>query len=192
VQFVKSIARLALASLALAEGGAALVRFEERKCLFRAAAARAAAMGRKLVVVGDPDAGFHTRFFRAYECGDLCVDLSGCPRCPVTLVADITKGLLPTIADDSVVVYVSCVFEYVEDLDAAMAEIRRIGGHRDNIFVVTVQPWTLTARLYPGARWRGTVRDGAVDMQQVPELEKFAAAALVGGLAAASCWPTKP
>lgn len=188
---VKSIAHLALASLAMAEGGAALVRFQERKCQFRAAATRAAATGRKLVVVGDPDGGFHTRFLRAYDCGDLCVDLAGCPACPVTLVADITKGQLPGIADDSVVVFVSCVFEYVEDLHAAIAEVRRIGGDQDNIFVVSVQPWTLTSRLYPGARWRGHVRDGMVDMHQVSSLETFAAAALVGSLAAASCWPSR-
>lgn len=189
MSLVQSIARLTLASLALAEGGAALVRFEERKCLFRAAAARAAAVGRKLVVVGNPDGGFHTRFMRAYGCGDVCVDLAGCPACPVALVADITKGPLPGIADDSVVVFVSCVFEYVEDLDAAMAETSRIAGQRDNIFAVTVQGWTLTSRLYPGARWRGTVRDGIVDMSPVRNAEKLAAAAMLGGLAAASCWP---
>ncbi|MBZ5709668.1 hypothetical protein [Nannocystis pusilla] len=188
---VKSIARLGLASFALAEGAAALVRFQERKCLFRAAATRAAATGRKLVVVGDPDGGFHTRFMRAYDCGDLCVDLAGCPACPMNLVADITKGQLPGIADDSVIVFVSCVFEYVEDLHAAMAEVRRIAGHPGNIFVVTVQPWTLTSRLYPGARWRGHVRDGTVEMHQVSSLEMFAAAALVGSLAAASCWPSR-
>jgi hypothetical protein len=73
---------------------------------------RASALGRRLVVIGDPDAGLHTRLMRAYGCGDVCVDLNGCPRCPVTVVADITKGPIADIADDSAVVFVSCVFEY--------------------------------------------------------------------------------
>lgn len=189
MSLARILARLTLTSLALAEGGAALVRFEERKRLFHAAAARAATIGRPLVVVGDPDGGFHTRFLRAYDCGDLCVDRAGCPACPVALVADITKGPLPGIADDSVVVFISCVFEYVEDLDASMVEISRIAGHRDNIFAVTVQRWTLTSRLYPGARWRGSVRDGIVDMSPVRNAEKLATAAVLVSLAAASCWP---
>ncbi|PCC74683.1 hypothetical protein NAEX_07780 [Nannocystis exedens] len=50
------------------------------------------ALGRRLVVIGDPDAGMHTRLMRAYGCGDLCIDMNGCPRCLITVVADITKG----------------------------------------------------------------------------------------------------
>ncbi len=80
----------------------------------------------------------------------------------MTVVADITKGPIPDVADNSSVVFVSCVLEYVTDIDAALREISRIAGSADNVFVVTVQPWTLTARLYPGARWRGTVKLGTV------------------------------
>ncbi len=36
----------------------------------------------------------------------------GCHRCPVIVVADITKGPILDIADASAVVFVSCVFEY--------------------------------------------------------------------------------
>jgi hypothetical protein len=32
-------------------------------------------------------------------------------------------------------------------------ELRRIAGSPENLFDVSVQPWTLTAALYPGARW---------------------------------------
>ncbi len=44
---------------------------------------------------------------------------------------------------DSAVLYVACVLEYVTDLRRTMDEIMRIAGERENIYIVTVQPWTL-------------------------------------------------
>jgi hypothetical protein len=83
-----------------------------------------------------------------YGCGDVTVDISG-SNCPNTLVADITK-LLP-FANDSVVVFCSCVLEYLHSgVDVAIAEIERIsGGH---VFWVGVEPFTLTALFVDGAR----------------------------------------
>ncbi len=69
----------------------------------------------------------------------------------MTIVADITNCPIAELAPDSSVVFVSCVLEYVPDLDAALTEIARIAGSGDNVFIVNVQPWTLTARLYPNA-----------------------------------------
>ncbi len=70
-------------------------------------------------------------------------------------VADITKGPIEGIADDSAVVFASCVLEYVTDAAAALRELARIAGSPENLFLVLVEPWTLTATLYPGARWAG-------------------------------------
>ena len=189
----KLAARVVLGYVGLVEGTAALIRFRERTAAFHTAIERAAALGRRLVVIGDPDAGMHTRLLRAYGCGDVCVDLNGCPKCPVTVVADITRGPIPDLADDSAVVFVSCVLEYVGDLDAALREIARIAGSPDNVFVVNVQPWTLTARLYPGARWRGTVSssDGVqtVAMRPVGLDEKLLVTGALGLALAAAFWP---
>ncbi|MDC0721737.1 hypothetical protein POL25_32815 [Nannocystis sp. bb15-2] len=172
-----------------------MIRFRERSTAFQMAAERATALGRRLVVVGDPDAGMHTRLMRAYGCGDVCIDMNGCPGCPITIVADITKGPIADIADDSAVVFVSCVLEYVTDLNAALREIARLAGSPDNVFVVTVQPWTLTARLYPGARWRGTVGNAsgaqAVDMKPVGLEEKLAVTGALGLALAAAFWPRR-
>ena len=77
----------------VAESGMALRRFEARRRGFEAAARRASALGRPLIVVGDPDAGAHTRLVRAYECGDLCIDLRGCPRCQVMQAVDLPKDI---------------------------------------------------------------------------------------------------
>jgi SAM-dependent methyltransferase len=190
---LRAIAGVALAYTGLLEGAAAVVRLRERTAAFDAASERATALGRRLVVIGDPDAGASTRIIRAAGCGDVCVDMNGCPRCPVTIVADITAGPIPGIADDSAVVFVSCVLEYVHDLNAALAEIARIAGSAENLFVVNVQPWTLTARLYPGARWRGSVvaQGGSqvVNMKAIETEEKILAAGALGLALAFVFWP---
>jgi hypothetical protein len=190
---IRTLARVALGYVAAVESMATLVRFRERTSAFRLAVDRAGALGRPLVVIGDPDGGMHTRLMRAYGCGDVCVDMNGCPKCPVTIVADITKGPLPGVADDSAVVFVSCVLEYVIDLQAALAEIARMAGKPENVFLVTVQPWTLTARLYPGAHWRGDASEAqgghTVRMTPVTLEEKLATTLGLGVLAATAFWP---
>lgn len=149
---MRAVPVLMLAGLAATESAMALDRFRNRKALYRMAAERAKATGKTLVVVGDPDGGAHTRLARAYDCGDICVDLNGCSECPVAVAADITQGPIEQIADGSAVVFVSCVLEYVSDFQAAWAEVLRMAGTVDDVFLVEVQPWTLTGAMYPGAK----------------------------------------
>jgi hypothetical protein len=187
---IRTAARVLLGYVALVEGGAAMVRHNERGAAYAAANERALKLNRKLIVIGDPDAGLHTRLMRAYGCGDVCVDLNGCPQCPVTVVADITKRI-DGIDDDSAVVFVSCVLEYVGDLNAALAEILRVAGSRENVFIVAVQPWTLTARLYPSARWRAEQQTpGNVAMVPVTLADKVATSTILAALTAVAFWPS--
>lgn len=187
---LKTAARVMLGYAAAVELAAAFIRHNERTAAFQAANQRAATLGRKLVVIGDPDAGFHTRLMRAYGCGDVCVDLNGCPRCPVTIVADIT-GKVTEIADDSAVVFVSCVLEYVGDMPAALTELMRMAGSRENVFLVTVQPWTFTSRLYPAARWKAATSEPAAGVAMVPVTlqDKVLSSALLAVLTGLSIWP---
>lgn len=187
----RSLARLALGAALLTEGGAALYRFETRRRCFEAATRRAAELGRPLVVVGDPDAGAHTRLVRAYGCGDLCLDLQGCPMCRVMQAADLTAGPVPGVADDSAVVFVSCVLEYVSDPEAAFREIQRMAGSRDNVFIIFVESWTLTAALYPGARWAGGPDGERVSMAPVTAARKRATVGALLGLFSLAVWPIK-
>ena len=187
---VRSFARITLGAALLAESGMALRRFEARRRGFEAAARRASALGRPLVVVGDPDAGAHTRLVRAYDCGDLCIDLQGCPRCQVMQAADLTAGPVPGVADDSAIVFVSCVLEYVAD-PAAAAELRRMAGSPENLFIVFVEPWSLTASLYPGARWAVGPGGGRVAMTPVTVTRKVSTVGGLLGLLAIAAWPRR-
>jgi SAM-dependent methyltransferase len=114
-----------------------------RAAMFKAGRERANKLGRKLVVVGAPDGGVTA----GYECGDITIDLAP-SSCPGSMQADVTQPL--PFADDSVVVVVMCVLEYVDDVQAALRELRRVSG--GNMFVVRVEPWTLTSFMYPGAK----------------------------------------
>ena len=119
-------------------------RRSKRETLYAEALQEARRLGRPLVVIGAPDRGAT----RGPGCGDLTVDVQE-SSCPVTVQHDITLGF--PWPDDSVVVFVSCVLEYVAgDFDAVMRELIRVSGGR--LYVVRVEPWTATAYLYPGTK----------------------------------------
>lgn len=120
-------------------------RYRLRQSTFACAAARAVALNRPLVVIGAPDRGSTA----GYPCGDITVDI-GPSACPRSIQADITKAI--PVEDNSAVVFVACTLEYVSNFSAAWAEIRRVAGDTANVFNVRVEPWTLTAWLYPGRR----------------------------------------
>ena len=177
-----SIARVALASILGYEGLRAMQRDAVRTAVFEKAAQRAVDLNRPLLVVGDPYNGIWSNAMgAAYSCGSVCLDLTGCPLCPVAIKADITQPL--NLASDSYVVFVSCVLEYVNDPNSAWNEILRVAGSGDNAFLVDVQPYTLTSILYPGAE-SVIVRDGDVlDVQPISTAEKIGTALLLAGLA---------
>lgn len=179
------------------EGAAALIRHDQRTGLFAAARARADELGRTLVVIGDPSAGAHTGIVAAYGCGDACVDLTGCPGCSRGIKADITKGQVAAIGDGSAVVFVSCVLEYVDGFDAAWNEILRMSGGVDNVFVAVVQPWTLTAAMYPGARQlvipkrQDGARNPSYVAVPVSTARKVVSYGAVAGLVLWALWPSR-
>jgi hypothetical protein len=180
----RTIARLVLGGALAVETGLSLHRFETRRRTYEAAARRAVEVGRPLIVVGDPDAGAHTRLVRAYGCGDLCIDLHGCPQCRVMQTADLTEGPVLGVADDSAVVYISCVLEYVADPAAALRELHRMAGSPENLFVVFVHPNSLTAALYPGARWTGVIDGASMRFAPVTTARKAVTVTAIAGLVA--------
>ena len=119
-------------------------RYLARGNIYAIAKERADEIQRPLIVVGSPNAATG-----GYPCGDLCVDLAGCSRCGEPPI-DARK--IPA-KDDSAVVFISCTLEYIPEIREAWKEILRVAGSVDNIFVVAVQNWTLTASAYPNSQW---------------------------------------
>ena len=137
----------------IAELAFSLARQRSRAREYARAQQRSARTGKPLLVIGDPYNGYGSRFFgAAYGCGDVCSDLTGCPRCPPRVekrTTTLPRGL-EDVPDDSHVVFISYVLEYVEQYPETVRELARIGGQ--DIFLLRVQPWCLTSRLYPGTK----------------------------------------
>ncbi|MFZ6179885.1 hypothetical protein [Nannocystis pusilla] len=182
----RTLARLGLGGVVLAESMAAWSRWERRRALFAAAAERARVERRRFVVVLPERESSITRALRVYEMGRHYPEVFHMRRIPVVSSAELERGRVDRIASDSAVVYAACVLEYVSDVRTAMDELLRMAGLVENIFVVTVQPWTLTATLHPQARWAGIADTHTVSMGPITALHRGFAAGLVLSLAAVS------
>jgi methyltransferase family protein len=143
VEAAKSAAMGTATALSAWEIGWYIYRWRRRSAVFNEAATKAIQLNRPLVVIGAPDGGVTS----GYQCGTYTVDISP-TACPNWLPVDITKTL--PFGDNSVVVFCSCVLEYVVDPSAAVAEIKRVtGGYA---YFVGVEPWTLAGLSFPGAK----------------------------------------
>jgi hypothetical protein len=59
-----------------------------------------------------------------------------------------------------------------------------MAGSPENLFIVFVEPWSLTASLYPGARWTGGLNGDSIAMTPITTTRKLAAAGGIVGLLA--------
>jgi hypothetical protein len=131
---------------------ALVLRRQQRRDVFNAAVAAVNRTQKSLIVVGSPDRNLiNTLVGRDYDCGDLCIDERGCPKCAVQAVGDLLT-VLPMLPSNSAVIFVADRLEYVDNMPAVLAELQRVSG--GDLFIVRVEPWTLTAFLYPGAKRR--------------------------------------
>lgn len=182
----RTLARIGLGGVALAESMAAWSRWEQRRRLFAAAVERARVTRRRLVVVLPDREGTIANTLRLYEMGRHYADVFNMRRIPVVRASEIERGPVERIDTNSAVVYAACILEYVSDVRGVMDEILRMAGDVENVYVVTVQPWTLTATLHPRARWAGIADAHTVSMGPITPLHRSFAAGVVLGLAAVS------
>jgi len=124
-----------------------ILRKIKRRNMFKLAKQRAKQTGKKLLVIGDPYNGIASKTTGCdYGCGDICLDLTGCPNCPTTLKGKL-EDHISTINLDEHVVFISCVLEYTDDLDYIMSYLDKM-DQRD-LFVVNVEWYSLMAYFYP-------------------------------------------
>ena len=128
------------------------VRRRRRQTVYSHAMEHARRIGVPLLVVGDPDTGFVTRFFgRDYGCGDICTDITGCPRCPSGLKGSLEE-VLARLPPQSHIIAVEYTLEYVPKLPEAIRELERVavpGG----LYVGHVEPGSLTSKYWFGSTW---------------------------------------
>jgi hypothetical protein len=126
-------------------------RQKDRQYYYKLAENRSKQLNKPLIVYGDPYNGIgskrYNKFMKTYGYGDETVDLTGCPNCPNGIKQDILIHL-KSKPYNSCVIFSSCVLEYIEHIDEVIQEIKRVAGSLDNIFIVTVNPYTISSRFY--------------------------------------------
>lgn len=122
-----------------------------RRTFYTKAQQKAVQINKPLVVIGDPYNGIGSKLYNSviqgYGCGDETVDLTGAPKCPNGIKRDILSYLRRQ-PDNSKVLFISCVLEYVDDIEDIIKEIYRVAGSIDNIFIVSINAYSITAYFY--------------------------------------------
>ncbi len=112
-----------------------------RRKYYEQAVNHAKTTGKRLLVVGDPEAGnLLTRVLNTtlgnYGYGDICIDLySEDPRVKRIGLAEYLAGCKA----NSHVIFISCVLEFVDDLENVIQELDRVSGGSANQFIVFVK-----------------------------------------------------
>ena len=128
-----------------------LLRQKERYNIYKMSKDASIKKNKKLLVVGDPYSGhgsiFYSSFMKNYKCGDITIDLTGAPQCHNSYKIDILSYLKQQ-PSNSLIIFISCVLEYVDDINEVIKEINRVAGDTCNIFIVTVSKYSLSAFIY--------------------------------------------
>ena len=123
------------------------IRKLKRRQIFKLAQERSISTGKPLLVIGDPYNGLASIITGTdYDCGDLCIDLTGCPKCENKLKIKLEDFVLDYNLDDYII-YISCVLEYVDDIDLIVDKLNNLNP--DNLFIVNVEYYSLVAYFYP-------------------------------------------
>jgi len=145
---------VALMGALIIEGGTSLSRDMRRRQAFRRAQHAAHALHKPLVVVGDPhQGGFNSVFGASYGCGNVCLDLTGCPRCAGGSSEDLLT-FFSRQPSHSMVVFESCVMESIPAAQRARItrEMRRVAA---SLNTVRIGPTLLMRLLYLPRLWTG-------------------------------------
>lgn len=121
---------------------------EDRRKLFEAAAVRAEALKRPLIVLGDPDGGLiHHMLGRDFQCGTICIDPKGCGSCSTQQMAADPTYALSQMASNSAVIFDSGLFAFADDGYALAEQMVRVSGGAGNLFMFDVPRFTFTSWL---------------------------------------------
>lgn len=130
------------------------MRNVKKRILYRNSIRFASENDLKLVVVGSPhldlqDGGlisYATEKITGpmYGCGDICVDLKGCPKCRVSYTGDVLEFLREQ-NDSSCVLFSTGVFEFTDNYEEIYKEVKRTCVRN---FTDYYSPWNITWYTY--------------------------------------------
>ena len=124
-----------------------MIRKIKRKVYYKKAVKRAKETNKKLLVIGDPYNGIASITTGLdYNCGNLCIDLTGCPKCDNAIKGRL-EDIIPTLNLNEYVIYISCVLEYLDNLPLVMSYLNKV--NKNDLFIVNVEWYSLMAYFYP-------------------------------------------
>ena len=126
-------------------------RQSTRKDYYSRASNHSKQSGKPLLVIGDPYNGRGSKIWGVvYGCGNVCLDITGCPKCPKGIKGKL-EDVLPTLENNSYVIFVSYVLEYVDNIELIIRELKRVSG--GDLYIAHVQPYDfLTLYFYKGTK----------------------------------------
>jgi hypothetical protein len=123
-----------------------------RRRVYKRALDRATETGKRLIVIGSPNGGFFNTLTGAdYGFGDVVIDICGCPeaeKAGVRVMAEKVETALPKLDLEKYVIFQSCVFEYIDDIDSVLQQLQFLD--KNDVFVVNVEWYSLVAYIYLG------------------------------------------
>ena len=124
-----------------------MIRKIKRKVYYKKAVKRAKETNKKLLVIGDPYNGIASITTGLdYNCGNLCIDLTGCPKCDNAIKGRL-EDIIPTLNLNEYVIYISCVLEYLDNLPLVMSYLNKV--NKNDLFIVNVEWYSLMVYFYP-------------------------------------------
>lgn len=106
---------------------------------YKAALYKAQKLNKKLVVVGCPLSGGLSGkislLFKLYGCGDILIDIKKNSKCQNHISIDLLSYLSQQ-ENNSCIIFVSVVLEYIENIDETLIELKRVSG--GNLYVVPI------------------------------------------------------
>jgi hypothetical protein len=97
-----------------------------KKNLYNIAKNRSIVLNKPLLVIGAPND------LESYGCGNICIDLNGCPLCNVSIKNKV-EDEIKNYHSNSYIIYECGVLEVVDD-PRIIKEMYRIAGSKENIF----------------------------------------------------------
>lgn len=120
----------------------------QRQTLYEVALQTSIKTNKSLLVIGDPDTGFINYWLgRDYQCGDLCIDLTGCPKCNNSIQENL-ETVLTNFESGKYVIFISCTLEYIQNM-TNIPHLWRISY--GDIYIVAVEYWSPLHWYLPGS-----------------------------------------
>lgn len=129
------------------EGATQLRDINNRKDLYTQARTAADEKGKPLLVVGKPT----IYGVRMHPCGDVCLDLQGCPECPSAVQGDVRNMTMFTDKQFGAV-FCSHVLEHLP-LDQAQIAYRELQRVADTVFIALPSPVAFWTVINPDHKW---------------------------------------